>query len=995
MSGTSPFFTGKCIMTILLFYVGTPTAQINVNINSGDPVCPFPQFQPYITPTDTFYNLATYNGVGVPHAEMEKTIRDAYQIMMNRASKPGGGVGGVEYIRYKSTPQCSEGDGYGLLGAVAMADKKTFDGMWLYIHDFNMNNVVRYSDCKDATPGYAYSRLPGWTGAEANSAADGDFDIALALLYAYRQWGEFMGIDDACGNPISYKYEAIEFIKALTDTLRYEASGNLLSGDIGLDGYFKSGDSWAELSGWSGDHKLTGFTEPVELPGPEEQFFDYSAPSYFHQFADFLAEEDSAAYAWNIYQFRRAAASTDWLMGHLSAVDPKNIPFAGTVTIPYDTVVSFSNYSSGEDFRLGWRTILSCVWHGDPGYTWDPVAHQVVQGRSNTFERDMGTRFARFLWDTRQEPWGCDCVNSAGPNEHTYWGPSVLGAQYSVTGEDILFNFNLNWVQGAGSPSAVISRNFDLMAEMYRQCEIEYDVDEPGDGYLTSVPFYFNGWFRLLGMLVLSGNYMPPLQVRPTANMKVYCDVDKTCARKNEEITWSVSYRNYGSVDAAQVTIIDTLPSGLSYVSSTSSGHYQESAHTVTWNIGTVPGFRSAKGIAPTCGMVQVTLRVDDDTKRQCRNRVGVSSGNGGRWQANEFPNDVSFTLKRNFVDILDKPLMAEEGIYNLPELYGGRPGVHFSFSMTSDPQSTMNTMRIRMFNDADEAYIGFGNYRFSYFLQDDEMDCMAGEPACTTGWDVMQVITEGVDESHLKIINEKTVPGGTVYGAWNQRIIIQAGNPDDSAYDYAIGTINRHLESYRGMRGRIHRGGIEPLRLVFYVNASSWQPVTWSDDWSWNGDISDDDGGDYFPITPDFTDPAPDNPGIQVDRLNPKYCETSDVTVDNILVEEWDGYVWRRVFGKVPQLTAAVKTVKPQIGNLTQLSINGKHRICYTVPEGGPVTLDLIDIKGRIVTTLVNEHRKAGTYTVPLSNVIGSNMYIVRLKNTDGSLQKKMAFYK
>jgi endo-1,4-beta-D-glucanase Y len=161
---------------------------------------------------------------------MEQTIRDGYQIMMNRAEKIGGGVGGKDYIRYRSNPQCSEGDGYGLLGAAAMADKETFDGMWLYIHDYTMNKVKRYSDCKDASPGYNYSRLPGWTGSGANSAADGDFDIALALLIAYLQWGEFMGIDDACGEPISYKKEAIEFLKALTDTLIYSANGNYLSG---------------------------------------------------------------------------------------------------------------------------------------------------------------------------------------------------------------------------------------------------------------------------------------------------------------------------------------------------------------------------------------------------------------------------------------------------------------------------------------------------------------------------------------------------------------------------------------------------------------------------------------------------------------------------------------------------------------------------------------------------------------------------------------------
>jgi hypothetical protein len=179
-------------MTLSISF-GASTTPIPIAINSGNPVFPFPQFQPYKNSSGTLSNLADHNGVGVPHAEMEQTIRDGYRIQMNRATKPGGGVGGIDYIKYRSNPQCSEGDGYGLLGAAAMADKTTFDGMWLYIHDYIMNKVKRYRDCQESTPGYAYSQLPGWTGAGQNSATDGDVDIALALLTAYRQWGEFMG----------------------------------------------------------------------------------------------------------------------------------------------------------------------------------------------------------------------------------------------------------------------------------------------------------------------------------------------------------------------------------------------------------------------------------------------------------------------------------------------------------------------------------------------------------------------------------------------------------------------------------------------------------------------------------------------------------------------------------------------------------------------------------------------------------------------------------
>lgn len=96
---------------VAIFLVTAPLFAVTVSINSGNPVYPFPQFQPYVNSSGALVNLGTHSAEGVTHAEMEKTIRDAYQIQMNRAKKPGGGVGGKDYIKYASNPQCSEGDG--------------------------------------------------------------------------------------------------------------------------------------------------------------------------------------------------------------------------------------------------------------------------------------------------------------------------------------------------------------------------------------------------------------------------------------------------------------------------------------------------------------------------------------------------------------------------------------------------------------------------------------------------------------------------------------------------------------------------------------------------------------------------------------------------------------------------------------------------------------------------------------------------------------------
>ena len=100
-------------------------AQVPVDINSGDPAFPFPQFKAYEGPNGHYLgNLATENAPGVTHAEMEKRIRDAWQIMANRFQYTGESYSGVQYIigNLGCPYDCTEGDGYALLAAAEMAD---------------------------------------------------------------------------------------------------------------------------------------------------------------------------------------------------------------------------------------------------------------------------------------------------------------------------------------------------------------------------------------------------------------------------------------------------------------------------------------------------------------------------------------------------------------------------------------------------------------------------------------------------------------------------------------------------------------------------------------------------------------------------------------------------------------------------------------------------------------------------------------------------------
>ncbi|MDR2592455.1 MAG: DUF11 domain-containing protein [Chitinispirillales bacterium] len=929
-----PFAFIRAVVAVsALLLAAVKAFAVPVQINSGDPAFPFPQFLPYEHPDgDVLPNLGTHNPAGVTHAEMEKTIRDAYQIMMNRASYYQNiTLNGVKYIKYASNPDCSEGTGYALLAAAMMADKTTFDGLWLFTHDYAMNKVVRYRDGSNA-PRYDYSVLPGWQNAAGgNSAADGDFDIAIALMIAHKQWGEFMGINDSRGNKISYKADFLQFIKGLSDTLSY-TNGNLLSGDIGFDGYIKGGDSWVELTRWAQNAQNLsvsfGITKRVETNGPTDQHIDYAAPAYFREFADYMETDNASAYRWNINQFRRAEASSDWLIGKLIGQSQRNIPIAGWVEMRNDTTPVFKTFSDGEDFRAAWRTVLNYVWHGNPRYTWDPVNHAVIN-RANTSERDAGQRFAKFLWDRRQAPWNDTCEKTLG--EGSWWGPSMLKYHYTPDGRALTV-YPLNWIHGTGSPSAVAARDTNLMAEMYRQAELEWDVAEPGDRYLTSTPQYFHGFFRVLGLNVLTGNHHAPMNIKRSANMKVYLDVDKTYAFEDDTITYTIDYRNYGAEEARGVRVVNRLHGDFEFISGTGSPSYDASAKTVTWNIGSVPGFKTSTGVNPTKGSVTLKVRIPRATLKRYENKVTVSCTNDGTrpWTSNEYPNKISSVMKRNGVDIAKRALRVNHTVYrdtvnpgmtavytidfeNSAEagwLNGGRPGVNFSYAHNGTAASAgSHTFMLRAFSDAHEAYIDYGNYRISYFLFDNNYKGLGAN-----GWNVRTDIlyVPEAERSKFKLLHENITPGEDSRGKWNQRLILQIADVlDPTRSDTNWGTMaapTQFLINYSGLDNRVHRGISTPFKGVWAVYAGNYANRNWGGDWSNNsrasGTISNDAMTSWgYPITPDFTEStAGDTIGKPVRRLHRKLCGSdASVTINNVLIEEWDGYTWRRVFGNGP----------------------------------------------------------------------------------------------
>lgn len=955
---------GSMLCCGVLSSLGVP-----VYINSGNPAYPFPQFLEYTYGSShKLGNLGTKNAEGVVHAELEQDIRDAYQIHANEFVYTGDEWGGYKYIYTpeKSAYDCTEGDGYGLLAAAYMGDVVTFNGYWMCTHDKRRNRTKRYKDCSSLAEDYMYGPFAISDDAEGggNTAADGDVDVALALYVAYKQWGEFMRdldgniVKDACGEPISYKQEMINAIRglvALSTKFPTENPMRVNSGLIGLDGYPKGGDTWNEQTKWATANP-TVFTESKNifaLPGtnmvdvngvslvPEfpsgiKQHIDYDAPAYFREFWELFEELGGAPF--EIEQFKRGEASSDWLIGDLISKGPKALPTAGWSEVSDDgSVTKYTNFNQGEDYRCSWRTISNYMWHGNPVNTWNPKSHKAVPG-SNTYEYDAAVRMSEFL--NNPVGWADGECMTYGDPKIPYSGPATTEWQYDpVTGAttDPAHFMVINWQNGTGSFSAVSAQDYDLMGSLYRQCAIEWDYgSDHGDNYLTGVPHYMHGWARHLGMMVTSGNYHAPSQMNPGANMKIYRAIEDsvTYCYTGDQIKFLLDYRNYGSVDAKNVIIVENVPEDFIFLEASDGGVYNKANHTVTWNIGTVAGLKSdnkagvnldfeSGNLAKTVGQVWYKLKAADNAGGRYCTTAEIKCSNGSGWTSNEYPNFKTATMQRNCVDVVPRSLLISKEVDrrkvndgNMAKftinfenssdagwIDGGRPRVNVSFANGVDGQRFL--LMARLWNDAVEPYINYGNYRISYFLYESGIDCFD----CGNGWGLQNEIYEGgkaiASSEGVVVSQENIVEDKDEFGRWNQRMIIQFA-------PLFVTTTMHTSRFFGGAGGRIHKGGTSPMRGVWALFPQGGSTANWEDDWSYSAKYRSPKDGLFYPVTPSWQ--KLDKNGKSIEEPVTKWltcgCTESDLTVPNILVEEYDGYVWRRVLGNGPMPGRDVENV-------------------------------------------------------------------------------------
>lgn len=997
--------------------------QIDVKINSGNPRIPFPQFLDY----QHGKTLGRDNAIGVTDLEMEKTIREAYQIMMNRAVYTGEQVAGTKYIVFNPdghgftgpAPDVTEGDGYALLAMAYMADKPAFDGLFMYVND-NKRSVVEYfNNCGVIrNPDYPYGDgIAGWKVGEDDGAADGDWDIGMALLVAYQQWPTG-GIVDDCGHLRTYKELAEEFIMGMVDTTLVMETGSvldpsntstwvcpelgwgscpydslnpdprkihtapwggfpgfaLINGYVGWDGYPRIANTNPDVTNWIGGHpnniyNFNGedmYTYSFKFTASKGPFVDYIAPSYYREFANFLDDIDAAKYAFHVDQYRRAEASSDWLMGELHAKG--QYPTAGKFTVNADgSSTSFSEVDFAEDSRNPWRTVLNYVWNGNPDYTWDPVSHTVTQGQPNTFEYDNGMRFAELA-----DGWSENICIKLGndPTELKFGGVATIGEDISTTDGSMTAGIgkHINWNLGSGAASIVAyhkehndENSKDLLADWYRQLTLLWDATDeggtsPDNRYINSLPKYFHGWFRVLGLLVTTGNYQSPEFMAGTlaANVKVYNDVDKTLAygpivkngvktSEGDILTYKFSYRNFSSTAATGVQISYPLPDEYEFISASNGGSL--SGGDVVWSIGAIPGYTSTgEGSAdwktfdptkyPTYGEVTLKVRIKEGMEnRIVCNQPTITANNSASHTSNEYPNNETSTMERNCVDIAkrsltivkrsDRTVMNDGDLVNFDIEFenssdagwvnGGRPGVRVTYANGfPGPNTIVNYFRV--LHGADEPYINPGNYRVSYFLNDAARIGVYNPPANPNGWKMTTTILEGGDPSKVEFSSQQYTFGEDAIGKWNQRLIMKF--PD------TLMAITQHTNMFFAKDGEpnevlfVHKGIAAPFRMAVQMEAigapgSGCGSIPMADlikdDWSYTEDVDagSNDKSLYFPITPsyfDFESTYDQSLAVPITDIHPDACAPLvSQTYDRILVEEWDGYIWRRILGNGP----------------------------------------------------------------------------------------------
>ncbi|MBO7428595.1 MAG: hypothetical protein J6U08_07795, partial [Paludibacteraceae bacterium] len=646
------------------------------------------------------------------------------------------------------------------------------------------------------------------------------------------------------------------------------------------------------------------------------QHTDYCAPAYyreFHDLLDSLSSELGETNAWEAEQFRRGEASSDWLIGDLISKNEKTLPTAGwhTVNNNGDTT-SYSPFDASEDFRTPWRTISNYVWHGSPAYSWNPVTHQ-VESKANTYEYDAAVRLSDYMRDPAHWTSESSCFNVLSPDESvpSISGPRIMCEQIDpMTGKALDNYFFAVRSKGASSFAAIGVQDYDLMGDLFSAIYESGDV-KVGLKNDSVVPVYMEGWFRQLGLMALTGNYAAPSQMKAQPNLKIYRALKDSMSycHVGDTVTYLLSYRNYGSVDAQNVSIVENVPDGFIFLDADNGGMYDAATRTVKWSLSKLAGFKSddmegasidfsAPNLSKTIGQVSYRCVAKEGAKGRYQAPAEISCANGLGSKTGLYPNYITATMQRNTIDVVPSGLSLSKSsnvssvatgdliTFNVslsndtvPALTGGRSGVNVTLAEKKD--ETMNTLMMRLYNDALEP-IDYGNYRISVFngkYSLARVDSVYGDSTRSVNLTHMVSLVEGLPSDSGLVFKDEMLADSSFMRT------IQFPHMNAGSLFYLLSRTGGYsLEKQR------------PLRVVINTHDAQYRDIDWGGGFSQI--LQDEQSGAYYPVTPSFQSSNQPKP---VTRLLDAACDEVSTVTENVLVEEFDGYAWRKILGNSP----------------------------------------------------------------------------------------------
>ncbi|GAB6992241.1 glycosyl hydrolase family 8 [Paenibacillus pini] len=206
-------FNSKAVMLCCLAFLMVPSGLAFAAPNKS-----FPQH--------TTYTSGSIKPSNVTQTTMDNSVQTKWDSWKAAYLKPAGT--GKYYVKYQSDGSTvSEAHGYGMLATVIMAGYDSsaqtyFDGLYKYYQAHPSDNNAYLMAWKQNS---SFQNVEG-----ADSATDGDMDIAYSLLLADRQWGS--------AGTINYLQAAKNIINAIMQNDVNQSKWTLRLGDWATDGAF-------------------------------------------------------------------------------------------------------------------------------------------------------------------------------------------------------------------------------------------------------------------------------------------------------------------------------------------------------------------------------------------------------------------------------------------------------------------------------------------------------------------------------------------------------------------------------------------------------------------------------------------------------------------------------------------------------------------------------------------------------------------------------------